>query len=156
MTERATPNDLVLVVPWQFGIPFNRYYHGRAHWTTIPKIEDHAVHRYDLFKAKMLSDHPTDDVAEMIRLTLSSGNRVWLIGGLNLPRPEEGPMTLPPAPASRFKWDNRAYTAAWLQQVSVFIALHAGEIEPITLPQPESMRINELEQTSLVVAEGWH
>jgi len=64
-------------------------------------------------------------------------------------------MTLPPAPASRFKWDNRAYTAAWWQQVSVFIALHAGEIEPITLPQPESMRINELEQTSLVAAEGW-
>ena len=156
VTERATANDLVLVIPWQFGIPFNRYYHGLAHWTTIPKIEDHAVHRYDLFKAKMLSDHPIDDLAEMMRLTLSSGNRVWLIGGLNLPRPEEGPMTLPPAPASRFKWDNRAYTAAWWQQVSVFIALHADKIEPMTLPQTESMRINELEETSLVAAEGWH
>jgi hypothetical protein len=156
VTERAAPNDLVLVVPWQFGIPFNRYYHGPAHWMTIPKIEDHAVHRYDLFKAKMLSDHPIDDLTEGIRLTLSSGNRVWLVGGLNLPRPEEGPMRLPPAPASRFKWDNRAYTAAWWQQVSVFIALHADKVDPITLPQSESMRINELEQTSLVAAEGWH
>jgi len=156
MTERAAPNDLVLVVPWQFGIPFNRYYHGSAHWTTIPKIEDHAVHRYDLFKAKMLSDHPIDDLTEIIRLALSSGNRVWLVGGLNLPRPEEGPMMLPPAPASRFKWDNRAYTAAWWQQVSVFIALHAEKVDPIALPQSESMRINELEETSLVVAEGWH
>jgi hypothetical protein len=156
VSERAAPQDLVLVVPWQFGIPFNRYYHGSAHWTTIPKIEDHAVHRYDLLKAKMLSDHPIDDLTEMIRLALSSGNRVWLVGGLNLPRTEEGPMTLPPAPASRFAWDNRAYTAAWWQQVSVFIALHADKVDPITLPQSESMHINELEQTSLVAAEGWH
>ena len=156
VTERASPHDLVLVVPWQFGIPFNRYYHGSAHWTTIPKIEDHAVHRYDLLKAKMLSDHPIDDLTEMIRLALSSGNRVWLVGGLNLPRPEEGPMTLPPAPASRFAWDNRAYTAAWWQQVSVFIALHADKVDPITLPQSEAVQVNELEQTSLVAVEGWH
>ena len=96
------------------------------------------------------------NLTEAIRVALSSGNRVWLVGGLNLPRPEEGPMKLPPAPASRFKWDNRAYTAAWWQQVSVFIALHADKVDPITLPQSESMRINELEQTSLVAAEGWH
>lgn len=156
VTERAAPKDLVLVVPWQFGIPFNRYYHGSAHWTTIPIIEDHSVHRYDLFKAKMLSDHPIDDLTEMIRLALSSGNRVWLVGGLNLPRPEEGPMTLPRAPTSRFKWDNRAYTAAWWQQVSVFVALHADKVDPIALPQTDSVHINELEQTSLVAVGGWH
>jgi len=156
VTERAGPNDLVVVVPWQFGIPFNRYYRGSAHWTTIPNIEDHTVHRYDLFKAKMVSDHPIDDLTEAIRATLSSGNRLWLVGGRNLPRPEAGPMLLPPAPASRFKWDNRAYTAAWWQQLSVFAAMHADKIDSIALPQSESVRLNELEQTSLVAAEGWH
>jgi hypothetical protein len=156
VTERAGPNDLVVVVPWQFGIPFNRYYRGSAHWTTIPNIEDHTVHRYDLFKAKMVSDHPIDDLTEAIRATLSSGNRLWIVGGLNLPRPEAGPMLLPPAPASRFKWDNRAYTAAWWQQLSVFAAMHADKIDSVALPQSESGRLNELEQTSLVAAEGWH
>ena len=156
ITERASANDLVLVAPWPFGIPFNRYYHGAARWMTIPNIEEHRVHRYDLVKAKMTSEHPTDDVKEAIQTTLSSGNRVWFVGGLNLPRPEEGPMQLPPAPASRFKWDNRAYTAAWWQQLSVLAVIHADKIDSIPLPQPASVRINELEQTSLAVAEGWH
>ena len=156
MAERARPTDLVLVVPWQFGIPFNRYYNGSAPWETIPNIADHRVHRYDLFKTKMLSDHPIDDMTEAIRATLGSGNRVWFVGGLNLPPPEKGPMLLPRAPVSRFKWDNRAYTAAWWQQLSVFAALHAGNIQLIHLPQRDSVHINELEQTSLALVEGWH
>ena len=63
-TERASANDLVLVAPWPFGIPFNRYYHGAARWMTIPNIEEHRVHRYDLVKAKMIAEHPIDDLAE--------------------------------------------------------------------------------------------
>lgn len=156
LNQRASANDLVVVVPWQFGIPFNRYYRGRAHWITIPNIEDHLVHRYDLIKAKMISGDPIDDLIQAMQKTLSSGNRVWFVGGLNLPKPEEGPMILPPAPASRFKWDNRAYTAAWWQQLSVFTVTHAGKVESIPLPQLQSVRVNELEQTSLVVAQGWH
>lgn len=155
VSERASPNDLVLVVPWQFGIPFNRYYHGSARWTTIPNIQDHRVHRYDLIKAKMVSEHPIDDLTEAMRATLTAGNRVWFVGGLNLPQPGEGPMTLPPAPASRFKWDNRAYTAAWWQQLSVFTVLHANRMDSVPLPHGKSTSINELEQTSLSLAEGW-
>jgi len=156
VNERANSNDLVVVVPWQFGIPFNRYYHGPARWMTIPNIEDHRVHRYDLFKAKMTTENPIDDLTEAIRATLISGNRVWFVGGLNLPRPEEGPMILPPAPGSRFKWDNRAYTAAWWQQLSVFVVIHTDRVDSIPLPQPTSVRINEAEQTLLAVAQGWH
>lgn len=154
--ERANANDLVVVVPWQFGIPFSRYYRGTARWITIPNIYDHRVHRYDLIKAKMISEHPIDDVQDAVRTTLTSGNRVWFVGGLNLPHPEEGPMVLPPAPASRFKWDNRAYTAAWWQQLSVFAVTHANRVDPVALPQSEATRINELEQTSLTLVEGWH
>ena len=155
VSKRAGPGDLAVVVPWQFGIPFNRYYRGSAPWMTIPNIADHQVHRYDLIKAKMLSANPIDDITEAVRTTLVAGNRVWFVGGLNLPRPEEGPMVLPPAPASRFKWDNRAYTASWWQQLSVFAVVHAKKIDSIPLPQRESVRINDLEQTSLSMVEGW-
>jgi hypothetical protein len=156
LSDRAGSNDLIVVVPWQFGIPFHRYYRGTASWMTIPNIYDHRVHRYDLIKQKMVSEHPIDDLTGAVRATLSSGNRVWFVGGLNLPRPEEGPMALEPAPASRFKWDNRAYTAAWWQQLSVFVVTHANKIDSVALPQAGSLLTNELEQTSLAVAEGWH
>jgi hypothetical protein len=156
VAAEAGHGDLVLVAPWPFGITFQRYYGGAAPWMTIPNIADHQVHRYDLMKLKMLSPRPVDDLVDAIRATLSSGNRVWFVGGLNLPPPEEGPMLLPPAPASRFKWDNRAYTAAWWQQLSVFAVTHANSIDSIPLPLPPSVRINELEQTSLTVAQGWH
>ena len=156
VAAQAAPNDLIVVTPWQFGIPFQRYYHGTAPWITIPSIADHRIHRYDLMKAKMVSPHPIDDLREAVRSALILGRRVWFVGGLNLPPPEDGPMVLPPAPASRFKWDNRAYTAAWWQQLSVFAISHANKVDAVALPQPESTRINELEQTSLTVVQGWH
>ena len=156
VATRAAANDLVLVVPWQFGIPFQRYYTGAARWMTIPNIADHRVHRYDLFKAKMISAQPITDVHDAIRATLTGGNRIWLVGGLNLPLPGKGAMMLPPAPASRFKWDNRAYTAAWWQQVTVAIVEHAKNVDAVRLAGAGTSRINELEQTSLDVIEGWH
>jgi hypothetical protein len=156
VAAQAAPSDLIVVVPWQFGIPFNRYYRGSAPWMTIPNITDHRVHRYDLIKAKMISTHPIDDLTEAIQTTLASRNRVWFVGGLNLPRPEEGPMILTPAPASRFQWDNRAYTASWWQQLSVFSVVHATKVDAVPLSLPQSTRINELEQTSLAVVQGWH
>jgi hypothetical protein len=107
-------------------------------------------------KSKMISAHPIDDLAEAIRVTLVSGNRVWFVGGLNLPIPEKGPMVLPPAPASRFKWDNRAHTASWWQQLSVLAILHARTLDPVTLPVLQNIRTNDLEQTSLTVVQGWH
>ena len=154
VAAQAASGDLIVVVPCQFGIPFNRYYRGSARWLTIPNIADHRVHRYDLIKAKMISTHPIDDLTEAIQATLVSRNRVWFVGGLNLPHPEEGPIILPPAPASRFKWDNRAYTASWWQQLSVFSVVHATRVDSVSLEQ--SRRINDLEKTSLSVVEGWH
>jgi hypothetical protein len=156
VAARAAPGDLIIVTPWQLGIPFQRYYCGTAPWMTIPSIADHRVHRYDLMKAKMISQDPIDDLGHAVRMTLVSGNRVWFVGGLNLPPPEDGPMVLPPAPASRFKWDNRAYTASWWQQLSVFAISHANKVDEVSLSQPESLRINELERTSLTVVQRWH
>ena len=153
---RAAANDLIVVVPWPFGISFQRYYRGPAPWTTIPNISDHRIHRYDLIKAKMISSHAIDDLTEAVRTTLAAGNRVWFVGGLYLPTPEKGPMVLPPAPASRFKWDNRAYTVSWWQQLSVLAVLHANRLDPVTLPVLRNTRTNDLEQTSLTVGQGWH
>jgi|GEM_PF-371164 len=155
VTTQAEPSDLIVVVPWQLGIPFQRYYHGTAPWITVPSIADHRIHRYDLMKVKMVSAHPINDVAEAVRMTLVSGNRVWFVGGLNLPAPEEGPMVLPPAPASRFKWDNRAYTASWWQQLSVFAILHASSVDSVPIQMLGSTQTNDLERVPVTVVKGW-
>ena len=155
VAARAAPSDLIVVAPWQFGVAFQHYYRGPASWVTIPEIADHQLHRYDLMKIKMISTSPIDDLAKAVRATLVSGNRVWFVGGLNLPPPEEGPMMLPPAPGSRFKWDNRAYTASWWQQLSVSAVLHVKRVDSVTLPAPEPTRINYLEEAPLTVVQGW-
>lgn len=152
---QAAPTDLIVVTPWVFGVTFQHYYHGPASWVTIPSIADHQVHRYDLIKLKMISTNPIDDLAKAVRATLVSGNRVWFVNGLNLPPPGEGPWILPPAPGSRFEWDNRAYTASWWQQLSVFAVLHAKRVDSVALPIPESTQINYLEEAPLTVVEGW-
>jgi hypothetical protein len=152
---QAAPTDLVVVTPWVFGVTFQHYYRGPAPWLTIPSIADHQVHRYDLMKIKMVSANPVDDLAEAIRTTLVSGNRVWFVGGLNLPPPNEGPMILQPAPGSRFKWDNRPYTASWWQQLSVSAVLHAKRVDSVTLPMPDHTQVNYLEEAQLTVVQGW-
>lgn len=152
---QAAPTDLIVVTPWVFGVTFQHYYRGPASWVTIPSIADHQVHRYDLMKIKMISTNPVDDLAKAVRATLVSGNRVWFVNGLNLPPPAEGPMILPPAPGSRFKWDNRAYTDSWWQRLSVFAVLHARRVDSVALPVPEPTRINYLEEAPLTVVQGW-
>ena len=42
---------------WE-GITFNRYYHGPAHWVTVPPIDSHQVHRNDLVLEKMNQPEP--------------------------------------------------------------------------------------------------
>ena len=54
----AQRGDLILVSPWYVGITFDRYYRGPVEWTTLPPIEDHTIHRYDLLKLQMMSREP--------------------------------------------------------------------------------------------------
>src|SRR5205823_1255094 len=76
LEQEAGPNDLIVVIPWSVGISFNWYYHGTARWLTLPNISDHQIHRYDLFKEKMMSPFPIDDVKREISATFDHGQRV--------------------------------------------------------------------------------
>src|SRR4029077_10013018 len=48
LTEKTAPSDLILLSPWQYGIPFNWYYGGETPWLTLPQVTEHRLHRYDL------------------------------------------------------------------------------------------------------------
>jgi hypothetical protein len=141
------------VSPWQLGISLNRYYQGETRWVTLPLITDHRIHRYDLFKAKMISSAPIDDVLDLISHTLRSGNRVWFVGGISLLRDGEAALSLPPAPNSKFGWNNITYMGSWIQQLSAFIRAHATQ--GMSASPPATRPVNIVEDVPLVVVQGW-
>ena len=153
LESNATRADLIVVSPWQLGVSFDRYYHGSTHWVTLPQMEDHRIHRYDLFKEKMTSSHPLDDVVDAVSHTLSSGNRVWVVGGIRFLRNHEAPLSLPPAPGSNVGWNNVAYMQSWKGQFGAFIQAHALRSRWIgsLIDGP----VNPLESVPLVLVEGW-
>jgi hypothetical protein len=153
VSEAAKPADLIVVAPWQYGISFRRYYRGHTPWMTLPTIADLRVHRYDLFREKMLSPHPIDDVLDEIRQTLAAGNRVWLVGGIKLPPEGKPARSLPPAPKATAGWDNVAYSDAWLEQLGVFVRTHSEHGQTVT--PPSTGAINNFEDVPLVVVDGW-
>ena len=148
----ATASDLVVVNPWITGVSFNWYYHGTAPWLTVPTMNEHRVHRYDLLKAKMMSPQPLEDLFAAIRSTLQSGNRLWLVGGAEVLPEGQAPLALPPAPNSQFGWESDAYLVSWSQELAGFIRKHAATAQVILPRNPE---VSDLENVPLWLAEGW-
>jgi hypothetical protein len=154
LEESAAPTDLIVVSPWPFGIPFNWYYHGATPWVTVPQINEHRIHRYDLLKAKMTSSDPIADLRDVISRALRSGNRVWFVGGISVPRGSAAPLSLSPAPDSKFGWNNLAYVESWIEQLGVFVRAHAAAAQSV--PVSAGGPVNNFENVPLVVAQGWH
>ena len=148
--RRASPNDLIVVNPWHLGVSFNRYYHGPARWMTVPEINDHQTHRYDLLREKMMSTGPIDDVVDAMKQTLKSGNRVWLTSA-DLPPPGQSPLVLPPATTdSPLSWVD--YQMSWSQQIGTFVQQHAKSGEFF---DPPGAVVNQIEKVPLWVVQGW-
>lgn len=153
ISEEAKPADLIVIAPWQYAISFNRYYKGSTPEITLPSISDLRVHRYDLFRDKMLSEHPIDDVLDKIQQKLAGGNRVWIVGGIKLPPEGQAPRSLPPAPNAKAGWDNVAYSDAWMEELSTFVRQHSGRGQnfQVSAAQP----VNPFEDVPLLLVDGW-
>jgi hypothetical protein len=152
LSPEVAPNDYVIVHPWQRGVTFQRYYKGAAPWTTLPPLEDHAVHRYDLLKAKMQTKDPIAPVIDRITSTLQSGNRVWLVG--NLPSTEEPLPEILPAPNNPWGWFDVPYSFHWGVQVSQFLSAHCQRSAVVIAPSTNYC-VNPRENLPVVVVTGW-
>jgi hypothetical protein len=75
------------------------------------------------------------------------------VGEIRIPRGSAAPLSLSPAPDSRFGWDNLAYVESWIEQLGVFIQSHATAVESVSLET--SGPVNQLEDVPLLVARGW-
>ncbi|MBI5847147.1 MAG: hypothetical protein HZB31_04235 [Nitrospirae bacterium] len=149
----SATDDLVVIYPFYLGISFARYYKGSSTWITIPEIEDHSVHRYDLFKDRMVQSEPLKPAIEKMFMTLKNGNRVWLVGELDFLRPGEVPGDIPPAPYSPYGWSEGAYQLHWSQQAAFALQSHWQTVEQI--PLPDLGQVNGFENISLIMIQGW-
>lgn len=153
LEKSATGQDLIVTNPWYYGVSFNWYYHGSAPWVSVPEMNDHHVHRFDLLKARMMASNPIDDLFDKIAITLRGGNRVWFVGGVEFIPPGEGAPNLPPAPYSDFRWSMDAYAELWSQQIGVFLRDHASGGRRIHVPT--NGPVIGLENPELLVISGW-
>lgn len=151
LRDRAAVHDLVVVHPWTFGVSFDREYAGSTPWTTVPPLADHRFHRYDLFKAKMVLENPSQPVLDQVAATLRGGNHVWLVG--YVPLSQTPPPQIRPAPNNPWGWLDDPYSDVWGAQVGYFIAMHAthGDVVPVLSSNP----VSPLENIQVVVVSGW-
>jgi hypothetical protein len=152
LEKDASVNDVIIVNSWSRGISFNRYYHGPTRWLTVPNIGDHRMHRYDLLQAKMTEFFPLSDLEEAMTGALKSGNRVWVVDDFRVPLRGRRPMVLAPAPDPQYGWRSIIYSFAWAQQLVFFLRQHILKSSVVAEPQPF---VNQQENASLIVVEGW-
>jgi len=152
----ASNGDVILVPRWECAIPLSRYYRGPAEIITIPPIDDHRFHRYDLVLRQMATPDPLQPVLARLEEALRSGHRVFLAGTLPLPVPDH-PVTSP-LPAYRDasgKWHGGNYFTAWDLQVAQLLTAHAARAGHLAVPVPGNAPVQEFEKLELAVIEGW-
>ncbi|HWM91268.1 MAG TPA: hypothetical protein VN493_10915 [Thermoanaerobaculia bacterium] len=154
LEEHAGDQDLVLVNPWFLGVSFHRYYEGKARWETIPALEDHRMHRYDLLKARMATARPLRDVLGAVRQTLRSGHRVWLVGSYTTAPKGQRPPVLGPAPGgSLWGWRDAPYSISWSLQLGAFLRNNAMQNREVRVPVDGP--VSGFENLNLYEIRGW-
>jgi len=148
LSRELAPNDYLIVHPFYFGATFQRYHKAATQWTTLPPLEDYALQRYDLFKAKMQTKDPIAPVIDRITSTLQSGNRVWLVG--NIPFTQQPLPEILPAPNNPFAGP---YSFYWGAQVTQFLSAHSQHSAVVVVPSTNC--VNPFENLPVFVATGW-
>jgi hypothetical protein len=156
LEKEAGEHDLVLMNPWYLGVSFNRYYHGKADWLTLPTLNYFRFHRYDQVKTQMmqpLQSEVVDPILQRMDATLKSGGKVFIVGGLRFLAENESPFYLPPAPNSPFKWQDGPYYISWSSQVASHLVAHITDASLLDVPSPQE--VNPFENSPILVVSGW-
>jgi hypothetical protein len=151
LRAKAKPNDVILTMPWYYGITLGRYF-DRNRFTTVPPLRDATMHRYDLVQQAMESPEPIAGLLHDIEQALRQGGTVWTIGEIILPGENEQVPILPPyRPGNGLRDED--YLTSWSMQIAVLLAKHVGKAEVIALPNLGP--VNPLENPKVVACSGW-
>jgi hypothetical protein len=147
LDKQASEGDLIVIKDAWNGITFDRYYHGRARWLTVPPIDSHKVHRNDLILEQLKQPDPMAPVLREITNTLRSSNSVWIVGYLVAVPPKP---LFPPAPQTQ-EW--LPYLNYWNAQALVLLQDHASRAEILEIPV--NGPVNFLENFSVLRFSGY-
>jgi hypothetical protein len=157
LSQNASAGDLIVVQNAWEGITFNRYYHGRAQWLSIPPIDSHEVHRVDLVIGEMNQPQAMSPVLGAITNTLTSGHHVWMVGSIPIARSKHAPprpASPPPLPSKMStRWWFGSYLYWWNQQVTALLLDHAQQVKAETIAAPGP--VNQFENVSVVRFTGY-
>lgn len=153
VAQRAEENDVVVITAWYYGINFERYYHGNAHWTALPPLADYRWYRWDLAMQAMARPDAVQDVLTRIELALRSGHKVFLVGSVRNAPPAMQPVPLPPAPQTNSGWELSPYLRNWQDQIGYFVEQHglSGEAVPVDVAQP----VYPIDEVGVFAISGW-
>ena len=152
--QKASEGDLIVVQNAWEGITFDRYYHGLAHWMTVPPIDSHKVHRNDLVMEKMSQRDAMVPVLREMTRTLRSGKSVWLVGNVPVARPKQlPPLPPPPPPELPTQWWLGSYLYRWNLQVTELLLDHAFQEKTQKVPVPEP--VSHFEDVAVVRFSGY-
>jgi hypothetical protein len=154
--ELSREGDVILVPRWECAISFCRYYHGKAKVVTMPPIDDHRFHRYDLVLAQMKTRNAHQPVLDRMEQALRSGHRVFLADTLPFPSPD-GPLPTvrPLYQDQNGGWHGALPNAVWNAYAGRFLRAHATRADRIEVPLPPGVRVQKFEELAPGVLEGW-
>jgi hypothetical protein len=154
LTKEAKPEDYVVVAPWFCGISFARYFKGPSAWATVPPLDDHRFHRFDVVNQKLRQKNIIRPVLEKMAETLRAGHQVWLLGMIDVPASGTlPPQELPPPPLPGWGWSQTPYLQNWERQVTSFLSQHAREFALVEVTPAGDVNPNE--NLKLAKADGW-
>jgi hypothetical protein len=152
----TTKDDLIVVPIWEYAITVCRYYHGPAPVVSLPPIEDHRFHRYDLVLREMTNPDSLHPVFVRMEEVLRSGHHVFVAGMLPFPSVDIPSPPLPLARDASGHWYNGSYRKFWQVPAGRFLRAHARGVSQIEVPVPDQDHVQESEYLPLLVLEGWN
>jgi hypothetical protein len=153
LNRDTRPGDLLIVNPWYLGPSLERYYRGQAEWVSVPPLEDHKLHRYDLVKQHMTRTDSMKPVIERVIECLKGGKRVWMVGKILAPLVGEKAPEVPVAANAGGDWREGRYLTIWNLQLGDVLCSHAASRRRLSAGDGEL--ISEYENEPLRVLEGW-
>jgi hypothetical protein len=152
----AKKDDVILVPRWECAITLCRYYRGPAEVVSLPPIDDHRFHRYDLVLQQIITTDPIPSVLTKLENVLRSGHHVFVAGELPFPSvPLALPTTSPVYRDPGGGWHGVPYDSAWPLRVGHFLREHALRVGRIEVPVPRQARVQEFEKLDFMMLDGW-
>jgi hypothetical protein len=148
----ADREDLVLVIPWFLGISFNRYDRGSSPWETVPPLDDHRMHRYDLVQKWAASPENLKQLTDRIDTHLKAGKRVWIVG-LSQGHFLSGTRAMLPCPAHPTYAEYYAYLYSLAGYLGTYLGERSASLEEQDLTA--DFAVHPFEDVAIWTASGW-